>query len=80
MRAMILDAAHMPLRLDEHMAAPQPGAHEVLIRIHACGVCRTDPHVVDGELTHPKLPLVPGHEIIGSGNGSRVTSHNPQNG
>jgi len=45
---------------------PQPGAHEVLIHVHACGVCRTDLHVVDGELQHPKLPLVPGHEIVGT--------------
>jgi alcohol dehydrogenase, propanol-preferring len=65
MRAMIFESAHMPLRFDERMEIPQPGAHEVLIRIHACGVCRTDLHVVDGELTHPKLPLVPGHEIVG---------------
>jgi len=66
MRAMILDAAHAPLRLDRQMAMPQPGAHQVLIRVHACGVCRTDLHVVDGELTQPKLPLVPGHEIVGT--------------
>jgi len=66
MRAMILDAAHIPLRFDQKMAVPQPAAHEVLIRVHACGVCRTDLHVVDGELTHPKLPLVPGHEIVGT--------------
>src|SRR5271165_2573543 len=66
MRAMILDVAHTPLRLDEQMEVPQPGAHEVMVRVHACGVCRTDLHVVDGELTQPKLPLVPGHEIIGT--------------
>jgi len=66
MRAMILDAAQTPLRLDERMEIPRPGAHEVLIRVHACGVCRTDLHVVDGELTQPKLPLVPGHEIVGT--------------
>ena len=66
MLAMILDAAHTPLRVDRQTAMPQPGAHEVLIRVHACGVCRTDLHVVDGELTHPKLPLVPGHEIVGT--------------
>ncbi len=66
MRAIILDAAHTPLRLDEHAAVPKPTAHEVLIHIHACGVCRTDLHVVDGELTHPKLPLIPGHEIVGT--------------
>jgi propanol-preferring alcohol dehydrogenase len=44
---------------------PVPGAHDVRVRIAACGVCRTDLHVVDGELPHPKLPLVPGHEIVG---------------
>jgi propanol-preferring alcohol dehydrogenase len=63
---MILDAAHTALRLNERMEIPQPGAHEVLIRVHACGVCRTDLHVVDGELAHPKLPLVPGHEVVGT--------------
>jgi alcohol dehydrogenase, propanol-preferring len=66
MRAMILDAAHRPLRLDDHRAMPQPAPREVLIHVRACGVCRTDLHVVDGELTHPKLPLVPGHEIVGT--------------
>lgn len=66
MRAMILDAPHEPLRLDLQCAIPQPGRHQVQIRIHACGVCRTDLHVIDGELTHPELPLVPGHEIIGT--------------
>src|SRR5260221_11068314 len=66
MRAMVLDAARTPLRLDERMEIPQPDAHEVLLHVHACGVCRTDLHVVDGELTHPKLPLVPGHEIVGT--------------
>ena len=44
---------------------PRPGRGEVLIRVHACAVCRTDLHVVDGELTRPKLPLVPGHQIVG---------------
>jgi propanol-preferring alcohol dehydrogenase len=65
MRAMVLDEAHTPLRLIER-EPPAPGPHEVLIRVHACGVCRTDLHVVDGELPHPKLPLVPGHEIVGT--------------
>jgi len=45
---------------------PRPNADQILIRVHACGVCRTDLHVVDGELTEPKLPLVPGHEIVGT--------------
>jgi propanol-preferring alcohol dehydrogenase len=65
MRAMLLDAPHGPLRLDQTAQLPRPAADEVLIRVHACGVCRTDLHVVDGELPHPKLPLVPGHEIVG---------------
>jgi alcohol dehydrogenase, propanol-preferring len=66
MRAMMLDAARQPLRLDPHRAIPRPRGREVLIEVHACGVCRTDLHVVDGELTDPKLPLVPGHEIVGT--------------
>jgi alcohol dehydrogenase, propanol-preferring len=66
MRAMILDAPHAPLRLDEAARMPQPGAGEVLIRVHACGVCRTDLHILDGELANPKLQLVPGHEIVGT--------------
>jgi len=65
-RAMILDAPHAPLRLDQSAPVPQPGAGEVLISVHACGVCRTDLHILDGELSSPKLPLVPGHEIIGT--------------
>lgn len=66
MRAMILDAPHEPLRLDLHKPIPQPDEHQVQIRVHACGVCRTDLHVIDGELTHSELPLVPGHEIVGT--------------
>jgi len=65
MRAMRLAAAHQRLSLDEHLPLPQPGPQQVLLRVSACGVCRTDPHIVDGELTSPKLPLVPGHEIVG---------------
>ncbi|HEY9084445.1 MAG TPA: zinc-dependent alcohol dehydrogenase family protein [Candidatus Tyrphobacter sp.] len=65
MRAMVLDRSKTPLRYDEHMADPSPGARQVLLRVLACGVCRTDLHVVDGDLTQPKLPIVPGHEIIG---------------
>jgi propanol-preferring alcohol dehydrogenase len=73
MRAMVLDAARRPL-VERELPTPQPGPEQVLIRIHACGVCRTDLHVVDGELTEPKLPLVPGHEIVGTvaGKGERV--------
>lgn len=65
MRAMRLDAARQPLRLTS-VAIPTPGAGQVLIHVHACAVCRTDLHVVDGELTEPKLPLIPGHEIVGT--------------
>ncbi len=66
MRAMICNAVHSPLVLRQDMAVPQPGPRQVRIRVHACGVCRTDLHVVDGDLPHPKLPLVPGHEIVGT--------------
>ena len=65
MRALLLDAPGRALR-DATLPDPRPGAGEVLLRVHACGVCRTDLHVVDGELEHPKLPLVLGHEIVGS--------------
>ncbi len=65
MRAMRLDEARRPLRLTA-VAIPTPGPGQVLIRVHACAVCRTDLHVVDGELTDPKLPLIPGHEIVGT--------------
>ncbi|OCQ94506.1 alcohol dehydrogenase [Nostoc sp. MBR 210] len=65
MRAMLLDAPHQPLRLAE-LPIPQPNAEQVLIRVHTCAVCRTDLHIVDGELTHPKLPLIPGHQIVGT--------------
>ncbi len=64
MRAMVLQRAKEPLQLQER-AVPEPGPGQVLVRVHACGVCRTDLHVVDGELTQPKLPLVPGHEVVG---------------
>ncbi|HEY6223905.1 MAG TPA: zinc-dependent alcohol dehydrogenase family protein [Gemmatimonadales bacterium] len=65
MRAMLLAAPGSPLQ-DAVIPDPQPGAGEVLLRVHACGVCRTDLHVVDGELAHAKLPLVLGHEIVGT--------------
>ena len=64
MRAMVLDAAREPLRLAK-LPDPAPGASEVLLRVRACGVCRTDLHIVEGELTEPKLPLVLGHQIVG---------------
>ena len=65
MRAMVFDAVGTPLRLAE-LPRPQPGPGQVLVEVAACGVCRTDLHVVDGELAHPKLPLVPGHEVVGA--------------
>jgi len=63
-RAMILAEAGTPLMLVER-DVPEPGAFEVLVRVDACGVCRTDLHIVDGELRQPHLPLVPGHEVVG---------------
>jgi alcohol dehydrogenase, propanol-preferring len=65
MRAQVLTAARYPLAATE-LPAPHPGPQQVLIAVRACAVCRTDLHVVDGELPDPKLPLVPGHEIIGT--------------
>jgi propanol-preferring alcohol dehydrogenase len=64
MRAMVLERPGEPLVLRER-PQPVPGPGEILIEVAACGVCRTDLHVVDGELTRSKLPLVPGHEIVG---------------
>ena len=61
---MVLDEQRKPLRAAE-LPDPEPGPEQVLLEISCCGVCRTDLHVVDGELTEPKLPLVPGHQIIG---------------
>ena len=65
MKAQLLDAARSPLRWAE-IPVPEPGRGELLLRVHACGICRTDLHVVDGELTRPKRPLVPGHQIVGT--------------
>jgi propanol-preferring alcohol dehydrogenase len=65
MRAMLFAKTGGPLRKAE-LATPTPGPDQVLIHVRACAVCRTDLHVVDGELGHPKLPLVPGHEIVGT--------------
>lgn len=64
MKAMVLEAPRRPLRVKE-MDIPACGQDQVLIKVLACAVCRTDLHVVDGELSDPKLPLIPGHEIIG---------------
>jgi alcohol dehydrogenase, propanol-preferring len=64
-RAIILDSPGELLRAAE-VPVPKPGPEQVLIRVHACAVCRTDLHVVDGELKYPKLPLIPGHQIVGT--------------
>jgi propanol-preferring alcohol dehydrogenase len=61
---MVLEAAHRPLKATE-LPVPEPGPDQILLKVLACGVCRTDLHIYDGELDHPKLPLVPGHEIVG---------------
>ncbi|MGR3760623.1 zinc-dependent alcohol dehydrogenase family protein [Roseobacteraceae bacterium NS-SX3] len=64
MRAMLLEEQGKPLALRD-VPVPKPGPGQILIRVEACGVCRTDLHVADGDLASPKLPLVPGHEIVG---------------
>jgi alcohol dehydrogenase, propanol-preferring len=61
---MVLEAPRSPLRHVE-IEAPTPEPGQILLRVRACGVCRTDLHIVDGELSKPKLPLVPGHQIVG---------------
>jgi propanol-preferring alcohol dehydrogenase len=61
---MVLHRAREPLQLED-LPVPEPAPGEVRLRVAACAVCRTDLHIVDGELTHPKLPLVPGHQIVG---------------
>ena len=65
MHAQILTTARQAL-VAAALPDPRPGPHQLLIAVRACAVCRTDLHVVDGELPDPKLPLVPGHEIIGT--------------
>jgi len=62
---MLFETPGRQLWLD-NLPTPKPGAGQFLIRVHACAVCRTDLHVIDGELTRPKLPLIPGHEIVGT--------------
>ena len=64
MRALVLDAPRQPLELRD-LADPEPGPGQVLLDVLACALCRTDLHILDGELSHPKLPLVPGHQVIG---------------
>jgi propanol-preferring alcohol dehydrogenase len=65
MRAMVLEAQRQPLRLAD-LPEPVPGPGQVQLAVHACGVCRTDLHILDGELAEPKLPLVMGHQIVGT--------------
>jgi propanol-preferring alcohol dehydrogenase len=69
MRAMVLERQRQPLRLAE-LPDPAPGPGQVLLSVAACGVCRTDLHIVDGELSQPKLPLVLGHQIVGTVSGA----------
>lgn len=75
MFAMRLHSPRTPLQWEE-LPDPTPGPGQIRVKVLACGVCRTDLHVVDGDLTHPKLPVTPGHEIIGRVDllGSGVTS------
>ncbi|HMK22980.1 MAG TPA: alcohol dehydrogenase catalytic domain-containing protein, partial [Terriglobales bacterium] len=69
MRAMVLrqtaEVATNPLHQVE-MPIPTPGEGDVLVKVHVCGVCRTDLHVVEGELSNSKLPLIPGHQVVGT--------------
>ncbi|MGD0622771.1 MAG: zinc-dependent alcohol dehydrogenase family protein [Thermacetogeniaceae bacterium] len=78
MRAMILDAPGKPLRLAE-IPVPEPERNQVLIRVRACGICRTDLHILDGELKEPKLPLIMGHQIVGTvvGAGDQASQCSP---
>ncbi len=71
---MVLGGPHEPLRPSE-VPEPVAGPGQVLLQVRACGVCRTDLHIVDGELDRPKRPLIPGHQIVGEvvgGAGGRV--------
>jgi propanol-preferring alcohol dehydrogenase len=65
MRAMILEGQKESL-MERIVPVPRPGPDQILVKIHACGVCRTDLHIIDGDLQSPKLPLIPGHEIVGT--------------
>ena len=78
MKAMILEKPGQPLKLTD-VPEPKPGPGQVLIRVRTCGVCRTDLHVVDGDLTEPTLPVIPGHQIVGiiEAVGSGVDSFRP---
>ncbi len=78
MRAMVMEKAKTPLK-EMEIPTPQPSDDQILIKVNACGVCRTDLHILDGELTQPKLPLVPGHQIAGEvvGMGKNVSRFAP---
>jgi len=78
MRAMVLEHPGQPLKY-KTVPVPEPAAGQVLIKVKACGVCRTDLHILDGELDKPTLPLIMGHEIVGTvaGTGSNVTRVQP---
>ncbi|MDR8392838.1 zinc-dependent alcohol dehydrogenase family protein [Aliifodinibius sp. S!AR15-10] len=65
MRAMVFNSVGEPLERRD-MPKPEPSAHQLLIKVSACGVCRTDLHIVDGDLDEPNLPLIPGHQIVGT--------------
>jgi propanol-preferring alcohol dehydrogenase len=65
MRAMVVEEQGRPMAMRD-VPVPRPGPAQVLLRVHACGACRTDLHVVDGELTRPKVPLILGHQIVGT--------------
>lgn len=79
MRAMVLQSPGQPLRLEDR-PDPQPSTGEIRLRVRACAVCRTDLHVVDGELPVPRLPIVPGHEIVGVVDRVGPGVHNLQTG
>jgi propanol-preferring alcohol dehydrogenase len=78
MQAMVLEKSGEPLILKE-IPLPEPAPEQVLVKVIACGVCRTDLHIVDGELDQPRLPLIPGHEIVGEvvETGDRVSGIKP---
>src|SRR3954465_3735949 len=65
-RATVLDAPGRPLRAIDDLPDPEPGRNQALVAVHACGVCRTDLHIADGELRAPRYPVVPGHQIVGT--------------
>jgi propanol-preferring alcohol dehydrogenase len=65
MRAMVFEGAK-PVLMPVELPEPTPGPGEIRVRVHACGICRTDLHIVDGDLSEPKIPIVPGHQIVGS--------------